>query len=273
MTDNFHKLDMASAEWLTTHFLAKSADRFRRFAELPIRRGEHVLDLCCGAGLFIPYILDLVGPTGQVTGLDHDPISLDVAHQRLSALPHRNWQLIHSNVEDHLAKFEHYDVVIIFNSIGYFSEPSHLVRSIADRLRSHSRIIIKDFDLESFFFHPRDIEMWLRLIKDAKEQNDRDNPVKFDNFFGRRVFGLHRLGNFSNWSNFTWTQTMAFPFNEHEQEYIWKNIECLMKQAEGRCRANVIDHFRAMFHPQTPGFFRNPEAMFLENEFLTVLGI
>jgi SAM-dependent methyltransferase len=274
MNDNYHKLDMASAEWLTTHFLAKSADRFRRFAQLPIRPGEHVLDLCCGAGLFLPYILDLVGPTGKVTGLDSDPISLDVAHQRLSALPHKNWRLIHSSVESYLEKSESYDVVLIFNSIGYFPNPTNLVLSVADRLQKRGRIIIKDFDLESFFFHPRNIEHWLQLIRDAKVQNDGDkNPVKFDNFFGRRIFGLHRFGKFSAWSNLVWTQTMAFPFNEYEREYIWRNIECLMKQAGKHCKVSVIDYFREMFHPDSSTFFQRPDAFFLENEFLTVLEI
>jgi ubiquinone/menaquinone biosynthesis C-methylase UbiE len=273
MTDSFHKLDMASADWLTTHFLAKSADRFRKFAELPIRRGDHVLDLCCGAGLYIPYILDLVGPTGMVTGLDQDSMSLDVAHRKLSVLPHKNWRLVHSNVESYLAKFDQFDVVLIFNCIGYFSSPLQLVRSIADRLPRRSRIIVKDFDLESFFFHPRDFEMWSCLVKDAKERNDRDNPVKFDNFFGRHVFGLHLSGTFTARSNFIWTQSMVHPFNEYEREYIWQNIECLIKQAEVHCEIRVIDYFKQMFHPQSSAFFHSPDAMFLENEFLTVLEV
>src|SRR5687767_8845773 len=149
---SFHKLDMASTKWLTTHFLAKSANRIRDLASLPIAPGSKVLDLCCGPGLFIPHLLDLVGPSGHVTGLDQDPISLDAAHQRLKAQPHENWDLRHVSLEEEFTGMDKYDVVLLFNSIGYFPDPFDVIRLIAKQLRSGSVIIIKDFDLESFFF-------------------------------------------------------------------------------------------------------------------------
>lgn len=268
---NFHKLDMASTDWLTTHFLAKSANRIRDLALLPIAPGAKLLDLCCGPGLFIPHLLDLVGPKGHVTGIDHDPISLDAAHQRLKAQPHQNWDLRHAKLEETWTEMADYDVVLLFNCIGYFPDPFNIVELIAKSLRPGAVIIVKDFDLESFFFQPRETRMWAQLIASAKSKNDSENPISFDNFFGRKVHTLHCVYEFREHINDTWTQLMTFPFNPFETEYLWRNVECLLNQAGGDCPPHVADYFKRMFYPPVQEFFTHPDAMFVEVEYVTCL--
>jgi len=268
---NFHKLDMASTQWLTTHFLAKSASRIRSLSTLPIASGNKVLDLCCGPGLFMPYLLDLVGPSGHVTGLDHDPISLDDAHQRLRAQPHKNWDLRHGRLEESELDLADYNIVLLFNSIGYFSNPFEIIRYLAEKLNTGSLIIVKDFDLESFFFQPRDTSLWADLILSAKDKNDRENPVSFNNFLGRKVHTLHQAYKFREYKNETWTQLMTFPFNPFEKEYIWRNIECLINQAGDGCPSSAVDYFTNFFFPPEPTFFQCSDAMFVEVEYLTFL--
>ena len=268
---NFHKLDMASTAWLTTHFLAKSANRIRDLVSLPIARGSRVLDLCCGPGLFIPHLLELVGPTGHVTGFDRDPISLDDAYLRLKAQPNQNWDLRHGALEEEISNLVGYDVVLLFNSIGYFPDPPKIINLIANTLRSGAVIIVKDFDLESFFFHPRHTLMWAELVIAAKKKNDEDNPISFDNFFGRKVHTLYRSFEFRDHTNETWTQIMTFPFNPFETEYIWRNVECLINQAGSDCPFNVKDYFEQMFYPPDPKFFSYSDAVFVEVEYLTYL--
>ncbi len=268
---NFHKLDMASTEWLTTHFLAKSANRIRDLASLPISTTSKVLDLCCGPGLFIPYLLNLVGPMGQVTGLDNDPVSLDAAYQRLKAQPHQNWDLRHASLEEQNINMADYDVVLLFNSIGYFPDPFEIISLIAKKLRPGAVIIVKDFDLESFFFQPRDALMWAELIVSAKLKNDGENPISFNNFFGRKVHTLYRAYQFREHTNETWTQLMTFPFNNFETEYLWRNVECLLNQAGSSCPLDAIDYFKRMFFPPAPEFFSYPDAMFVEVEYVTCL--
>jgi SAM-dependent methyltransferase len=219
----------------------------------------------------MPLLLDLVGPTGQVTGVDRDPVSLDAAHQRLSATPHRNWRLEQALLQDYDADISGYDVVLLFNSIGYFQEPFSVLETIARRVRTGGVVIVKDFDLESFFFSPRETSPWASLIAAAKERNDTDNPVSFNNFFGRKVHTLHRASTFREWANQTWTQLMTFPFDSFQQEYIWRNVECLLKQAGEECPAETQAYFHKLFFPPAPRFFDNPDAMFVEVEYLTLL--
>ena len=270
---SFQKLDMASTEWLTTHFLAKSSDRAREINSLAIPRGAKVLDLCCGPGLYIPRVLDLVGPDGHVTGVDQDPISLDSAHTRLTAQPHRNWTLKQARLDEMLPEVGAFDVIIIFNSIGYFDDPEAIIAALAATLRSGARIIVKDFDLEGFFFQPRSIEAWSRLLVSAKTKNDGDNPLSFNNFFGRRVHALHRAFAFREHSSDVWTQQMTYPFNVHQTEYIWRNIECLIQQAGYECSPETVKYFKDTFFPPNATFFEDEQSIFVETEYLITLTV
>jgi ubiquinone/menaquinone biosynthesis C-methylase UbiE len=52
---------------------------------LGVRRGERVLDLACGTGIVTRYLIDRVGPTGRVVGLDINASMLAAAR---TAVPH-----------------------------------------------------------------------------------------------------------------------------------------------------------------------------------------
>lgn len=270
---SYKKLDMASTEWLTTHYLAKSNDRIRNLSTLPVNVGDYVLDLCCGPGLYIPHLLDLTGPTGHVTGLDLDAESLDAAHKRLSSTPHVNWDLKHSRVKPNELDLEKYDVVLLFNSIGYFDNPLQIVADLAIRMKTGATIVIKDFDLESFFFSPRDAMHWSQLINAAKASEARDNPVSFRNFFGRYVHTMTRAYPFTSCSHSTWTQLMHHPFSGVQREYIWRNVECLLKQASRDCPSDSKKYFEDHFYPGKARFFDEPDAVFVEVEYISQLQI
>src|SRR4051794_24348988 len=51
-------------------------------ADLPIRPGDHVLELACGEGAYARWIAERVGATGSVTALDASPAFLDLARNQ-----------------------------------------------------------------------------------------------------------------------------------------------------------------------------------------------
>ena len=65
-------------------------DAFRHWRELlvqqlPIRRGDTVLDVGCGTGLCLPLLQHKVGPTGAIIGIDASEQMLQVAADRIAA--------------------------------------------------------------------------------------------------------------------------------------------------------------------------------------------
>jgi len=61
--------------------------RREAIAQLGLQPGETVLDLGCGTGLSLPSLLEAVGPTGQVIGLEPCLAMLDQARKRCGADP------------------------------------------------------------------------------------------------------------------------------------------------------------------------------------------
>jgi ubiquinone/menaquinone biosynthesis C-methylase UbiE len=72
---------------LAEHYEAVSADRQVKagrvlIADLGVRDGESVLDVGCGTGILAGHVADIVGPTGQVVGIDPLPLRIQLAKRK-----------------------------------------------------------------------------------------------------------------------------------------------------------------------------------------------
>jgi SAM-dependent methyltransferase len=79
-----------------------SFERYRRqiVEELPLRRGDVVIDAGCGTGLCFPLLRERIGPEGTIIGVDAAPDMLTVAADRVAAAGWSNVVLIEAPVED-----------------------------------------------------------------------------------------------------------------------------------------------------------------------------
>ena len=82
---NSYGHDYTSHDWLTLHFEVKSNERLIEISELPIFKGDRVLDVGCGPGIFGSYISLLIGNKGHIHCIDHDEKNIIQAQERLSS--------------------------------------------------------------------------------------------------------------------------------------------------------------------------------------------
>lgn len=73
------------------------AGRVAGISALGVKPGDTVLDLGCGTGLNFPLLVEAVGPTGLVIGLDRSPDMLRMARARVSEAKWRNVRLIEAD--------------------------------------------------------------------------------------------------------------------------------------------------------------------------------
>ncbi len=78
-----------SAEWPIYR-----VGRLKGIPLLELSEGDSVLDVGCGTGLNFPLLLDAVGPSGQLLGVDVSPDMLRTAQRKLGRPPPTNVHLV-----------------------------------------------------------------------------------------------------------------------------------------------------------------------------------
>ena len=109
----------------------------RLSADLAIGPGEKVLDVGCGTGLLAEYIVDRVGPTGFVLGLDPLPLRIELARKRARA--NLAFEVGDAYALDHLAS-GNFDVVVLNAVFHWLPEKAGPLRSFARVLRKGGRV-------------------------------------------------------------------------------------------------------------------------------------
>jgi SAM-dependent methyltransferase len=116
-----------------------SYGRYRRSAVdlLPLACGDVVLDIGCGTGLCFELLVERVGRTGTVIGVDPAAEMLELAAQRVSDRGWGNVELVHSPVEAAaLPRADH----ALFCAVHDVLQSARAVDQVVARLRPHGAV-------------------------------------------------------------------------------------------------------------------------------------
>jgi ubiquinone/menaquinone biosynthesis C-methylase UbiE len=124
-------------------------DYSRRFMELvPVRPGDHVLDLACGTGLEAVIAADQVGDEGIVIGVDITEAMLAEARKKLdqNEILARRIKLVQHNVTDlsgcpHVAKGS-FDLILCSSAFVLFDDPGNVVSHWREYLKPGGKVAI-----------------------------------------------------------------------------------------------------------------------------------
>src|SRR5512133_3144445 len=86
-------------DWLTPIYLlgAERGLRKQTIASLHLQPGQTVLDVACGTGRNFPLILEKIGPTGRLVGVDYTAAMLGRARERVEREGWKNVELIQAD--------------------------------------------------------------------------------------------------------------------------------------------------------------------------------
>jgi ubiquinone/menaquinone biosynthesis C-methylase UbiE len=117
------------------HFTRPALGFWERWGEETVRRarvsaGEHVLDLCCGAGASVVPAAHAVGPSGRVVGVDiADPL-LSLARERLDREGLADTELVRSDATDTGYADGSFDVVVCVFGVFFVGDMPAFVREM-----------------------------------------------------------------------------------------------------------------------------------------------
>jgi ubiquinone/menaquinone biosynthesis C-methylase UbiE len=129
------------------------------FPSLPVRQGDRVLDVGCGFGDTAIKLAKLVGPTGEVVGIDCCDAFLDYARKDVAARGLTNVHFIRGDAEIALPTNE-YDFVFARFGTMFFANPVAGMRNMRKALKPGGRMV-------HIVWRDRADNPWLSMAKDV----------------------------------------------------------------------------------------------------------
>ncbi|HSM19155.1 MAG TPA: methyltransferase domain-containing protein [Hyphomicrobiales bacterium] len=128
------------------------------FPSLPVRLGDRVLDVGCGFGDTAIKLADLVGPQGEVVGIDCCDAFLDYARKDIAARGLTNVKLVRGDAEIALPENQ-FDFVFSRFGTMFFANPVAGLRNMRKALRPGGRMV-------HIVWRERADNPWLSMAKD-----------------------------------------------------------------------------------------------------------
>ena len=113
-----------------------------------LERGEHVLDLGCGAGTDSLVAAQMVGPEGRVTGIDMTPEMLERARRAADELGAANVDFLETEAERLPFADESFDVVISNGVIDLIPDKDAVFSELRRVLSPGGRIQVADVTIQ-----------------------------------------------------------------------------------------------------------------------------
>lgn len=118
-------------------------ERFLKSAGLT--RGMRVLDIGSGAGDVALIASELVGPEGEVVGVDMNPEILETARERVRQTGHRNLKFLAGDVHA-LEVGNEFDALIGRLVLMYLPDPVAALKQLVTRLRPRGLVVFQEID-------------------------------------------------------------------------------------------------------------------------------
>ena len=121
-------------EWLTPIYLLGNERRLRQetIDSLHLQPGQTVLDIGCGTGRNFPLILEKIGPTGKLVGVDYTSDMLARAQERVDREEWKNVELIQGDAA-HIELGRTFDAALSTLAISVIPD----YRGALDRMFAH----------------------------------------------------------------------------------------------------------------------------------------
>lgn len=106
---------------------------------IPLEPGLTVLDVGCGTGRTVRYLLDRLGPAGRVVALDRSRGMLDLLRRQVHD---RRVEPVLGDVEGLPERITGLDLVLLFDVLPHLRAPERVLPLLASRLAPGGRLVV-----------------------------------------------------------------------------------------------------------------------------------
>ncbi|MFD0763905.1 methyltransferase domain-containing protein [Mucilaginibacter lutimaris] len=123
------------------------------YATLPplLKDGWRVLDIGCGTGAISKDIAKLIGPTGQVTGIDNTAYFIESGKETYAGVT--NLELINADLFTY-EPTEKFDLIVAARVLQWLSNPQEAVAKLKSMLKPGGILSVLDYNHEALEWQP-----------------------------------------------------------------------------------------------------------------------
>ncbi len=114
--------------------------------ELQVSKGMKVLDVGCGRGDLSNRLLEIVGSTGSVIGVDIDKLNIEHAQENAKKEKKRNLKFICADIDSSMQFQEQFDVIFGRRVLVYLKDPKQTISDLTKFLRTNGKIGFQEHD-------------------------------------------------------------------------------------------------------------------------------
>jgi arsenite methyltransferase len=130
---------------------------------LAVQPGERVLDVGCGPGFYAEELLEVVGPSGSLVGVDASPQMLAVAAKRCERFDN---VAFHEGDATALPVDEaSIDAALCVQVLEYVADPTAALAQMHRALRPGGRVVVWDVDWATLSWHSEDPARMERVLR------------------------------------------------------------------------------------------------------------
>jgi len=126
----------------------------RSFEAAGIAPGMRVLDVGSGAGHVAILAANLVGPSGQVVGVDRSPVAWKTARSRTEALGLRNVSFLEGDPSE-MTFDQKFDAVVGRYILMFQPDPAAMLRALVRHVRPNGIVVFHEPDWDGVQSHPK----------------------------------------------------------------------------------------------------------------------
>ena len=145
---------------------------------LALQAGEHVLEVGCGSGVFLPLLAEAVRESGRVVGLDHAPAFVEQARERTHET---KWIQVDEGDAYALPYPSHsFDAAHCDRVLMHLDDPSAVLTEMRRVVRPGGRVVVAEPDWASIIIDSVDHSAMESLVRQA-------NTVRRQPYVGREL--------------------------------------------------------------------------------------
>lgn len=107
--------------------------------QIGLKKGDKVLDVGCGTGVLVEYILKFVGPEGCIIGVDVSEKMIEKAKEKYKEITNVNF--LHNDVMN-LDFKDFFDAIICYSVFPHIEDKENAIKKFSQMLKKDGKLVI-----------------------------------------------------------------------------------------------------------------------------------